>query len=169
MKYSAQDLYNYAKENEMVESLVQALYFNNRGFVARPLKGKLELRENQYYFVSQVNDDFTVEEPIGDGSEEQNQIIQNIIKHPEIMKVSIIAYQSRYQVRFAFANTEKERKEELNRKMIVGMLTSLEIDTIGKMRKLIEDSNETKASHEAMHLIGEGLKKKQEEENGKKA
>ncbi|MDO4976948.1 MAG: hypothetical protein Q4E53_06775 [Eubacteriales bacterium] len=166
MKYSSEELYNWCLENEQKQAAIEALYFNNRGLIVRPLKGELVKKENQFYYVANVGPGFDVNEPMGDGSEQQNKLLDKIKLHPEVMETNIIAYDRRYRLRFAFAEKEEDRKEQLHKTLIIDMFDLLGIDTVGKAKKFLDESQESKASKQAFNMIGQRMKnmKKREEE-----
>lgn len=158
MKYSSEELYNWCLDNGQKQEAIEALYFNNRGLIVRPLKGELVKKENQFYYVANVGPDFDVNEPIGDGSEQQNTLLEKIKLHPEVMETNIIAYDRKYRLRFAFSEKEEERKEHLYKTLIIDMFDLLKIDTSGKAKKLLEESQESKASKQAFSMIGQRIK-----------
>lgn len=164
MKYTAEELFNWAMNNGYKDKIMDAVYYNNRGFIARPLHGELVKEGNQFYYVANVKDDFNVKEAIGNGSEEQNKILEKVQKYPQVMKTSIVAYKDKYRLRFAFDEDEKKGNDSLNKTIILDMINILGIDTTGKLKTIIDESLNVKANRQAMNIIGQGLKNKKEKE-----
>ncbi len=162
MKYSAEELYNWSVENGYKDRLVEAQFYNNMGYDARPLEGGIVEKDGKFFYKGSVANGFEVEESIGDGSEKQNKLLEKMQKNPKLLKASIVSFDKKYHILMAFGETEKERKESLAKKTIMDMFNLLGIDTTGKVKKFVEDSNEVKASKIALSYIAKGLKNKNE-------
>ncbi len=163
MKYSAEELYNWSLENDYKDKLVEAQFYNNMGYDARPLEGSIVEKDGQFYYRGSLSNGAIIEETIGDGSEKQNKILARMQNHPELIKASLVSFDKKYHILMAFGETEEERKESLEKKTIIDMFTLLEIDTTGKAKKLADNTIEVKASKIALGYIAQGLKKKNDE------
>ena len=163
MKYSPEELYAWCLEQGYKKELVTAQYCNTRGFVARPLQGELIKKDNQYYYKAKLVNDYEIEEAIGHGTDEENRVLDKVAQHPEVMAVSIVQYDKKYRLFTTFAETEEERIESMDQKIIMVMFELLGIDTHGKVKQLVEESRMSMASKQAWTTVAEGLKKKREE------
>lgn len=143
MKYTPEELYQYAKENDLLLGLEAALNCNQKGFRSVPAEIRLSLADGTYYIeiLNEENLKGQLFEAGKEGDAEVDRIYEAFRKDPESVLASIVLREDDDStIVFVTGEGEETAKETLVRKTALLFLEHAEIDTHGKLRVACENA-----------------------------
>ena len=143
MKYTPEELYQYAKENDLLLGLEAALNCNQKRFRSVPAEIRLSLADGTYYIeiLNEENLKGQLFEAGKEGDAEVDRIYEAFRKDPESVFASIVLREDDDStIVFVTGEGEETAKETLVRKIALLFLEHAEIDTHGKLRVACENA-----------------------------
>lgn len=153
MKYSPEELYRYAKENDLLSDLSLAFACNDFGFQAFPADFSLILRNGVYYLtLPELEEDPSVEREVGPKGDEELDRIYKAFRHSKnsVALMVVVLPGEVTQMHLSAGENGESAEESVVHQTALTFFEIAGIDTHGKLKVTCE-----RASREATQLAKE--------------